>query len=396
MITFLLIIIYLSFISLGLPDSILGVALPAMREEWGLPLSAGSLMTVIGASSNIISSFISGHIINKIRTGRIVFISCLLTGGALLGFSLAPSFVWILLLLIPLGFGSGGVDSALNNYVATHFKAHHMNWLHSFWGVGATLGPIIMGYTFLSQTSWKPGYRIISTVQLSLALILLLTLPIWKIIAEREGDASTRIKSTGEAKKQTLVPRIKGVWFSLFSFMFYSVIEGGIGLWGSSYLIQARGLGLESAAKWMAFFYGGIMTGRFISGFLSLRVSNIRMLSLGCMGTLAGVMILLFSKGFGSGVALSLIGLGLSPLFPAMIHQTPLKFGDEHSQILIGYQIGFASVGGAVLSPLLGVILQYTSLKLFPLYLLFFALLLSLFMVGTYGLALLFPKKLGH
>lgn len=372
----LLILIYIAFISLGLPDSILGVSLPSMLGEWGLPLSAGGAisMTVIGSA--IVSSFISGYIIDRVGTGKIVFLSCVMTGGALLGFSFAPSFFWLILLAIPLGLGGGAVDTALNNYVALHYKAHHMNWLHSFWGVGATLGPLLMSFSLVNFNSWRHGYRNIALIQLSLSLVLFLSLPLWnkaKNLSERVDS-----KKVMAPKKKISNPfKIRGVKFAFATLMLYCTVESGIGLWGSSYLIQARGFSIENAASWLAFYYGGITAGRFLSGFISFKFSNKQLIRMGILASLTGILILLFPvNSMVTGMAIVFIGIGLAPIFPSMLHETPVRFGKDFSQVLIGYQMGFAYVGSAVLSPLLGVLLQYTKLSLFPVYLTGITLLL--------------------
>ncbi len=365
----LLLLIYLAFISLGLPDSILGVSLPSMLAEWGLPLSAGGIisMTVIGSA--IVSSFISGYIIDKIGTGKIVFLSCLMTGGALLGISFAPSFFWLIFLAIPLGLGGGAVDTALNNYVALHYKAHHMNWLHSFWGVGATLGPVIMSFSLMNHNSWRLGYRNIALIQLSLSLVLMLTLPLWN--KAKNSNENVDCEKVIAPKKKMYNPfKIRGVKSAFGTLMLYCTVESGIGLWGSSYLIQSRGFSIENAASWLAFYYGGITAGRFLSGFVSFKFSNTQLIRMGILSSFTGILILLFPvNSMVTGMAIVFIGLGLAPIFPSMLHETPIRFGKDLSQILIGYQMGFAYVGSAVLSPLLGVLLQYTVLSLFPFYL---------------------------
>ncbi len=360
----LLIIIYLAFISLGLPDSILGVTLPAIQLEWGLPLSSGSIisMTVIG--STILSSFLSGYIIKIIGTGKIVFLSCLVTGSALLGISYVPSFLWLLLLAVPLGLGGGAVDTALNNFIALNYKARHMNWLHSFWGVGATLGPIIMSLSLVAGGSWRFGYRNISIIQISLSFILLLTIPLWRKFRPEEAVVEDQ---TGEEPEKKNAFKIRGVKYAFATLMFYCAVENAVGLWGSSYLIQVKDMSIERAASWIAFYFGGITLGRFLSGFISFKLTNVQMIKWGIITAFSGIVLFILPlPGFVAGLALILIGLGLSPVFPAMLHETPVRFGKENSQVLIGFQMGFAYMGSAILSPLLGVILQFSFMGLFP------------------------------
>ena len=373
----LLILIYLAFISLGLPDSLLGVTWPAMRTEWGMSLDSVGLITIIVSGNTIISSLMSGYIIKKLGTGKVTYISCFLTGGALLGFSLSPSYYWLLLLAVPLGFGAGSVDAALNNYVALHFKAHHMNWLHSFWGVGATIGPLIISATLSNNGSWRSGFRVISIIQLSLAVVLLFSYPLWK----KYGDLSKKTESpSAEEKtsnKKVNVLKIKGVKPAIATFIFYVGIELSVGLWGSSYLVQVKNVSIETAAAWVAMYYGGITIGRFISGFVSFKLKNSQMIRIGTF--LAFIGIILFLLPLPNNFLflwLILIGLGLAPIFPSMIHETPVRFGKSSSQTIVGYQMGFGYIGSTFIPPLLGVILKNTTMNLFPYFLISFILVM--------------------
>lgn len=352
----LLIIIYLAFISLGLPDSVLGSAWPVIHTEWGLPLDAAGYVSLIGVSGSIVSSFLSGRIIKRFGTAKVTLLSCLMTGLALLGYSFAPSYIWLLILAVPLGFGGGSVDAALNNYVATHYKAHHMNWLHSFWGVGATMGPIIMSGYLL--TSWQMGYRTISFLQLSLALVLLLTLGLWP---------KEKIQVSDEHLDKNVI-RIKGVKYALMVFMFYCMAEFSTGLWGASYLVQVKDLSAETAARLVAMYYGGITIGRMVSGFLTFRFTNKALVRYGVyLSILAMILLMLpLPSGFMM-IALLLFGFGLAPIFPAMIHETPNHFGKEVSQTVIGYQMAFAGIGSAFLPPIIGLVVRSFSLNLLPL-----------------------------
>lgn len=360
----LLIVIYLAFISLGLPDTVLGVSFPVMSAEWSLSLSSGSLVASIIVGCTVISSFASGHIIPKLGAGRITFASCLITGAALLGISWAPAYGWLLAFAVPLGLGAGAVDAALNNYVALHFKAKHMNWLHSFWGIGATLGPIIMSFSITQTDSWRSGYRTIAFIQFGLAVILFLTLPLWKKVpmAHQADEEDAR---TTQPKKNPF--RIKGVNYAFACMALYSAVEAGLGLWGSTFLVQSRCFEIEQAAFWIALYYGGITAGRFVSGFISMQFSNVQIIRGGMVLLMVGLALLLWpTASFISGAALVLIGLGLSPIFPSMLHETPVRFGRGVSQTLVGYQMGFAYLGSTFLSPLAGVFLQYTSAGLLP------------------------------
>jgi fucose permease len=362
---FLLLIIYLAFISLGLPDSLLGVAWPLIREHWDLPLDYAGMISIVTIGSTILSSLFSGRIIARFGTGKVTFISCLMTGSALLGFSIAPSFVWLFLFAIPLGFGAGSVDTALNNYVSLHFKSHHMNWLHSFWGVGATIGPLIMGQ-FLINSTWQSGYRFIGSIQMVLAFILLISLPLWKLHHAHTTATQEHIEPN---RTLTFIQKIqiKGVPFALLAFLFYVTAEAAVGLWGSSYLVQIKNISAGLAATWIAMYYGGITIGRLISGFVSFKLSNQQLVFYGILISLIGVLLMLLPlPHWIIPMALILIGLGFAPIFPSLIHETPERFGKDLSQDIIGYQIAAAYLGGATLPPLFGVVAKHTSMALFP------------------------------
>jgi len=387
MITVLLLILtYFAFISLGLPDSLLGVSWPMMQQEWSLGLDAAGLIALFLTSSTIISAFLSGHIIKRLGTGRVTFISCLVTGLSLLGFSIAPSYVWLLVLAIPLGFGAGSVDTALNNYVALHFKAHHMNWLHSFWGVGATLGPVIMSSVLASGLSWRFGYQYISYIQLILALLLFISLPLWKKHADHvshntKEEEDEIIKEHNNSNRKPI--QIPGVKLAMIMFFLYCSIEASVGLWGSSYLINSKGISIETAAFWVAMYYGGITIGRFLSGFISFKFNNHQMISGGLIIVVIGTSLLLLPIPSSFLIApLMLIGFGLSPIFPAMIHETPVRFGKDVSQIIIGYQMGFAYVGIATMPPLLGLAAQNFSTDLIPYYWVFASVMMIISYFG--------------
>ncbi|MDK2952362.1 MAG: hypothetical protein PWQ77_2027 [Kosmotogales bacterium] len=383
---FLLALIYLAFISLGLPDSLIGVTWPAIRAEWGMPLDAAGLITIIVSGNTIISTLMSGYLIKKIGTGKITYISCFLTGGALLGFSFSQSYFWLIILAIPLGFGAGSVDAALNNYVALHFKAHHMNWLHSFWGIGATLGPLIVSATISKTESWRSGFRVISIIQLSLAVVLLFSYPLWNMhqkqidIEEKKKDKDQGDIDKNTEKKKKKIFRIRGVKAAIATFIFYVATELSVGLWGSSFLVHVKNISIETAATWIAMYYGGITLGRFISGFVSFKLKNTQMIRIGILMALTGTV--LFSlplPDFMLFICLILMGLGLAPIFPSMLHETPRRFGKEYSQTIIGYQMGFGYIGSTFLPPLVGVILENTTMTLFPFFLIAFIILMLFF-----------------
>ncbi len=365
----LLALIYLAFISLGLPDSILGVTWPAMQLDWGLRLDAVGLVSMFITGSTIISSLLSGRITKKLGTGKVVLFSCIMTGLALLGMSFVPSYFWLILLAIPLGFGAGSVDAALNGYVAQHFKAHHMNWLHSFWGVGATIGPLIIAGVLTNGGMWRGGYRIISLIQLSLAALLLISLPIW---SKHHKISNLDIETHCDKEKNHIkksIFKIKGVSLALATFLFYCAVEVSIGLWGSSFLVNTKGLSIETAASWIAMYYGGITIGRFISGFISFKLSNTQMIRAGIIISFVSALLLLLPLPkemlF---ISFMLIGLGLAPIFPSMLHETPRRFGENRAQEIIGFQVAFAYIGSTFLPPLFGVLANITTIKIFPFY----------------------------
>lgn len=362
---FILILIYIAFISLGLPDSLLGASWPAMRQTFGMPLDAAGFVSTTIAVCTITSSLLSGHIIKRFGTGKVTVISCFLTGFALIGVSMAPSYAWLFLFALPLGFGAGSVDTALNNYVALHFKAHHMNWLHSFWGVGATAGPILLAISIKNNGSWRSGYTTIAIIQIILAFILLISLPLWKkheAIANTHQEEETMSLNTGKKPFQ-----IKGVKHAIATFVFYCTVEFSVGLWGSSFLVSSKNLSVESAAFYISLYYGGITIGRFLTGFISFKLNNTQLIRIGSL--IGGVSVIVLALPIPTNliiIPLMFLGIGLAPIFPAMIHETPRRFGKAQSQVIIGYQMGFGYMGTTILTPLIGVLLRNTSTDLFP------------------------------
>lgn len=381
MATLFLIVIYLSFISLGLPDSLLGVAWPIMRSDIGASFGSAGIISMVIAGGTIVSSLFSGSIIQKLGTGNVTLISCLMTAGALVGFSVAPSLFWFTVLAIPLGLGAGAVDSALNHYVASHYKAHHMSWLHSFWGVGAMLGPIIMSYTMANQGSWRQGYTTVAIIQFGLVVILLVTLPLWKRVAAlQQSSAGIEQQEDEEAHLAAYKGhpiQIKGVKFTLVAFLFYCGVEATVGLWGASYLVGARNISVETAASWVSLYFGGITAGRFLSGFVTMKISNRKLILIGQLIALSGgVLLLLPLPDTLTFIGFILIGLGLAPIFPGLLHETPARFGKEQSAKLMGYQMAAAYTGTTFLPPLFGLIASNTTISLFPFVALIFILLM--------------------
>lgn len=372
--TWFLIIIYLAFISLGLPDSLLGSAWPVIWPDIGSSVGSAGIVSMVIAGGTIVSSLASGSMIKRLGTGRITLFSCFLTAGALLGFSLAPSMAWLVVLAIPLGLGAGAVDAALNHYVAENYKAHHMNWLHCFWGVGATMGPIIMSSYIADHNSWRSGYTAVSIIQFSLVIILLITLPLWKrVAAMRENDRPQTENVVDNEKRQQEqivkagIFRIRGVKPTLTAFLFYCGVETTVGLWGASYLVGAKHISADTAAIWISLYYGGITLGRLITGFITLKVGNRLLIRYGQLITILGgiILVLPLSASF-SLTGFMLIGLGLAPIYPGLLHETPSRFGKEHSAKLMGYQMAVAYTGTTLLPPMFGLVASQTSIGLFP------------------------------
>ncbi|MGM7722930.1 MFS transporter [Metabacillus sp. Hm71] len=370
MTTFLLIIIYLAFISLGLPDSLLGAAWPVMQSDYGAPLKTAGFLFMTIAGGTIISSLASGKILKRFGTGNVTFVSVLMTAAALLGFHFAPSIIWLIICAIPLGLGAGAVDAGLNDYVATHYKAHHMSWLHCFWGVGATLGPIIMAQFISEGNSWRNGYFVISGVQFALVVILLFTLPLWNRVTKNSNLTLT--EETEDSKDvinaEDVKPlQIKGVKLALASFLFYCGVEATMGLWGSSFLVNVKGLSAATAAGWVSFYYAGITIGRFITGFITFKMTNRTLIQLGQIIALIGAVILILPlPSIFSLIGFIIVGLGLAPIFPCMLHETPTRFGKKHSQTIMGYQMAIAYTGTTFMPPLLGFIATHSTIGIFP------------------------------
>ncbi|CAM3988344.1 MFS transporter [Lederbergia lenta] len=379
MATFFLIIIYMAFISLGLPDSMLGAAWPVMQPEYGLPLETAGFLYMVIAGGTIVSSLLSGKVIKMIGTGKVTVISVFMTAIALLGFSFSSSLIWLIICAIPLGLGGGAVDAALNNYVATHYKAHHMSWLHCFWGVGATLGPIIMSVFISGQFSWRSGYVAIAIIQFSLVVLLLVTLPLWnKVAKNRQVEITEDSDYSPDVNLQNVKPlQIKGVKLAFVSFFFYCGVEATMGLWGSSFLVNIKELSPATAAKWISFFYAGITIGRLVTGFITLKISNLILIRTGQITALIGAILLILPIPVSfSLVGFIFVGLGLAPIYPCMLHETPVRFGKEHSQRIMGYQMAVAYTGSTFLPPLLGLMASQLSIGIFSIFIIVYIILM--------------------
>lgn len=376
MFSLLLALIYVSFISLGLPDSLLGSAWPQMQESLGVSLSLGGVISFLITASTILSSLMSHRVIQRFGTGGVTMCSVAMTALALLGFSLSDSFLALCLWAIPYGLGAGSVDAALNNFVALHCKAKHMSWLHCFWGIGATGGPYIMGLCLSRGMGWQAGYRTISFLQMALTLILLLSLPLWK---KQELPLSGGETVRPQTPKWGKLLKRPGVKAALTAFFFYSALELTTGLWGSSYMVAIRGISPETAAKWISLFYLGITAGRFFSGFLTLRFSDDAMVRLGEGTAIVGIILLLLPlHNLFLCVGLILTGLGCAPIYPSLLHATPQRFGKSLSQSLMGTQMAISYLGSTTMPPVSGFLSEKISMGLYPVLLLVFALCMTI------------------
>lgn len=372
MINLLLAIIYLAFISLGLPDAILGSAWPTMSHDIGAQISwAGGISMVIFAGT-IVSALLSDRITKRFGAGKVTFVSVALTALALLGFSFAPNYLVLIFLAIPYGLGAGGVDAALNNYVALHYESRHMSWLHCMWGIGASAGPYVMGFALSCGFGWSAGYQYIAIVQVILTVILFASLPLWN---NRKSHKLLKPIQISKEYSKTLsfseVLRIPGAKNIFIMFFCYCAIEQTAGLWASSYMVLHGGVSRVVAAGWASLFYVSITAGRFISGFLTMRFNDETMIRLGQLVMILGVIVLLLP--LPNHIALVagfvIIGLGCAPIYPCIIHSTPHYFGADKSQAIVGVQMASAYIGSMLMPAIFGFIGQNVSMSLLPAYL---------------------------
>lgn len=379
MFSLLLAVIYLSFISLGLPDSLLGAAWPTMQPLLGVPISYAGFLSMIISCGTVISSLLADRLLRRFGTGLVVSCSVLSTAVALFGFSVSQQYWMLCLFAVPYGLGAGAVDAALNHYVAVHYAARHMSWLHCFWGVGCAVSPYIMSFYLSRASDWQGGYRAISVLQIILTFILFCSLPLWK-----------RSTGTDDAEAVSPLPmrrllRQRGVIQALVTFFSYCALESTAGLWASSFLVQQRHINAQTAAKFASLFYIGITVGRALSGFIADRLGDRKMIRLGLCGIAAGVGLLLLP--FGNIFALAgliTVGFGCAPVYPCQIHATPVVFGKQSAQTLIGMQMASAYIGTTLMPPLFGWIADRAGLGMFPLFLLFFLVLMALLTESMY------------
>ena len=373
----LLAIIYLAFISLGLPDSLLGSAWPTIYQELNVPVSWSGIVFMIIAIGTVISSLQSDRLTRKLGPGKVTLISVAMTAAALFGFSTCHSFIMLCLWAIPYGLGAGSVDAALNNYVALHFASRHMSWLHCMWGIGASAGPYIMGAALMGGKTWNQGYRVIGIMQTVLVLILFISLPLWKKVASNsEGNEAPERKTPLSLKE---IFSLTGAKYAMLCFFAYCALEQTTGLWTSSYLVLSKGIDAGTAARFASLFFIGITVGRAINGFLSIRLSDEQMVRLGQILTLLGILCILLP--LGTRIALAgfvIIGLGCAPVFPSLLHATPDHFGAANSQAIMGVQMACAYIGTSIMPPIFGWIAGHISIRLLPLYLMLLLVLMFL------------------
>ena len=378
MATFLLALIYLAFISLGLPDSLLGSAWPVMHTALDVPVSYMGFVTMLISGGTIVSSVFSDSMTRRFGTAAVTVTSVFLTVAGLFGFSLSSSYWMLLVAAVPYGLGAGAIDAALNNYVALHYKAKHMSWLHCFWGVGTIVSPFIMSYA-IRVRSWEDGFGMVGLLQLAIALILLVTLPVWRIHKKEDGEKGKKVGVAAALK-------IRGVPCLLFGFFAYCAAEATCMSWASTYFTEVKKISEERAAGFASLFYIGITIGRFLSGFVTDRLGDRRMIRLGTGIIGAGVLALLIPTD-SYVVALGgflIIGLGCAPIYPCIIHATPANFGADCSGAIIGIQMASAYIGSTFMPLVFGLIGNATTFAIFPFYVAFFAVLMILSVDKTF------------
>lgn len=375
----LIVVIYLAFISLGLPDAVFGGAWPTMYLEFGVPVSYAGIVTFIISLGTIISSLQSDRLTFKFGTGKVTAASVAMTAIALFGFSISGSFFELCLWAIPYGLGAGGVDASINNYVALHYSSRTMSWLHCMWGLGAMTGPYVVGFVLAGGASWNKGYQVIALLQAILTGILIFSLPMWKKRAVTVDEAGEEVPAKALSMKEIFA--IKGAKEIMIAFFCYCALEQTAGLWASSYMVLHKGVSTETAATYASMFYIGITVGRFISGFLTMKFNDKQMIRLGfavlCVGV--GILFLPLSE-YVALAGFILVGMGCAPIYPCIIHSTPDIFGADKSQAIIGVQMASAYVGTLLMPAVFGIIANNISAGLLPTYLcVIFALMVVMY-----------------
>lgn len=372
--TLILAVIYVVFISLGLPDSMFGASWPVIHLDFGVEQSFASIYSIITGVCTGGAGFVAGKVIRKFGTPTVTFVSTLLTSIGLVGISVSPN-IWVMMIFtVVMGYGAGAIDTALNNYISLHYKARHMSWLHCFWGVGVTVSPIIMSFFLTEGNSWRNGYRVIALIQFSIAMFVALFLKKWK-------SFDTGITSTEEAEKAPdksllQILKFKGIKTSILSLGLYCSMEFLLGTWGATYLVNTYGENSEIAARWVSLYFGGIMVGRLISGFISIKVKDNNMIRGGIIVALLGILVLALPLGSKSAFGLLLIGIGFGPIFPSVLHSVPERFGSDYSADITGYHMAGAYSVGFLVQLSFGYIATWTTFKITPFVLLGLLILL--------------------
>ncbi len=368
-------IIYLSFISLGLPDSLLGSAWPVMHVEFDAPLSFAGIISMIICAGTIVSSLLSDRLTKKLGTGPVTAISVTMTAVALFLFSISTEYWMLVMFAVPYGLGAGGVDASLNNYVALHLKARHMSWLHCMWGVGAAVSPYIMSYAITGGSGWNQGYLIVAIIQICLSAMLFISLPLWKKCAKSDAGEVAQVNAQPVKVKEIFATR--GATACFICFFCYCALEQTTMLWANSYMMSHNGITAEEAAKFASLFFIGITVGRGINGFLTLKFNDKTLIRAGQVLILIGVIFVVIPDIFALTVAgFIIIGLGCAPVYPCIIHSTPELFGADKSQALIGVQMASAYMGSCFAPPLYGLLANHVSTELLPAYLAAFLVLM--------------------
>lgn len=370
----LIALIYLAFVSMGLPDALLGSAWPAMYPELDTPVSYAGILTVLISSGTVISSLLSNRVISRFGTGQVTTVCTALTAIALFGFSSSSSFWHLCFWALPYGLGAGSIDVALNNYVALYYKSRQMSWLHFSWGIGATAGPYIMGFCLAGGKTWNFGFLLVGVLQVGMVLVLLGTLSLWRRVPAQTPSGETIRRASTRAAL-----RVHGVKSALVAFFCYCALEFTAGLWASSYLVIHRKLDVETAATWASFFYLGITIGRFVLGFIADAVGNRGMVRAGLGCAAVGTALVIMASGNTVVlIGLILIGLGCAPIYPCLLHATPDHFGADHSQALMGVQMACAYTGSMLMPLMLGMVAEVSDIAIYPYFLLVFIVVMAI------------------
>ena len=372
MFSLLLALIYMAFISLGLPDGLLGAVWPAVHAEMQVPEAYMGIVSMIISGGTIVSSLFSDRITRRLGTGLVTALSVMLTAGALLGFSLSRHFIWLCVFGVPYGLGAGAVDAALNNYVALHYASRHMSWLHCFWGVGASIGPYIMGWALSTARGWPLGYHVVFLLQIVLTAVLFLSLPLWK----KRGNVTDENHEDYEApiglRDAVRIPGVKSILLAFFS---YCALESTATLWASSFLVDHHKMSKPDAATFALLYFAGITMGRFLNGFVADRFGDKTMIRVGLGVQAIGLVLLMIPSVSLALIGLTVVGLGCAPVYPSIIHSTPAHFGRENSHAIVGIQMAFAYCGATFMPPVFGVLAQPIGMWFYPVFMGAFALL---------------------